>query len=136
MRPRRFYLSESAEKGVNVDLSPLIDVVFLLLIFFIVTTVFVEDTGVDIQKPRATASVDLEKNSILLAVTSDNRIVYGKEEISLNRVRGIVARQIRQKDVPVIIQADTASRTGLFVDVQDECKLAGARRVFISTVQE
>lgn len=132
----RHYFNDDAERGVDVNMSPLIDIVFLLLIFFIVTAVFVEESGVDVQSPQATASLDLEKSSLQIAVTSDGRIVFDQREISLNLVRGIVSRRMEERQVPVVIQADVESRTGLFVDVQDECRLAGAKQVFIATVAE
>ena len=66
---RRFRHSTSTENPSSIDISPLIDVVFLLLIFFIVTTVFVKETGVEISKPRAASSEDLDRQAILIAVT-------------------------------------------------------------------
>ncbi len=117
-------------------MSPLIDCVFLLLIFFIVTTVFVEETGVEIQKPRAAGARDMEQHSIMIALTSDGKIVYGGRQVSLNSVRGLVAQQLRQKEVSVIIIADSNSRTGPLVDLIDECKLAGAKHVSIAAQRE
>jgi biopolymer transport protein ExbD len=129
---KRVTMSEGAERGVDINMSPLIDCVFLLLIFFIVTTVFVEETGVEIQKPRAASAEDLEKQSILIALTSDGRVMFGGREIGINGIRGVVARQLREKDAPVIILADGDARTSPLVDIIDECKLAGARQVSIA----
>jgi len=129
---KRVTLSEQAERGVDVNMAPLIDCVFLLLIFFIVTTVFVEETGVEIQKPQATSAEDLDKHSILIALMADGKVVFGGREIGVNGVRGIVARQLRQKEAPVIILADGDARTSPLVDVIDECKLAGAKQVSIA----
>jgi biopolymer transport protein ExbD len=117
-------------------MSPLIDCVFLLLIFFIVTTVFVEETGVDIQKPQAASAQDMDKHSIMIALTADGRVVFGGREIGLNGVRGVVARQLREREAPVIILADSDARTAPLVDIIDECKLAGARQVSIAAVKE
>lgn len=117
-------------------MSPLIDCVFLLLIFFIVTTVFVEETGVEIQKPQAASAEDLEKNSIMIALTADGKIVFGGREIGINGVRGVVARQLREKDAPVIILADADARTSPLVEIIDECKLAGAKQVSIAANRE
>ena len=72
--------SDSASNE-EINISPLIDVVFILLIFFIVTTVFVEETGVDVTKPQASSAVDLEKNSILIAITDTGKVIYGGREI-------------------------------------------------------
>jgi len=123
-------------KGVQINMSPLIDCVFLLLIFFVVTTVFVEETGVDVQKPRAASARDIEKQSLQVALTEDGGIVYGGRRIGLNSLRGIVAQQLREKMVPVIIIADARARTGPLVDVIDECKLAGARQVSVAARRE
>ncbi|HSV99988.1 MAG TPA: biopolymer transporter ExbD [Sedimentisphaerales bacterium] len=129
-------LSDFADRGVEVNMSPLIDCVFLLLIFFIVTTVFVEETGVEIQKPQATSAQDMDKHSIMIALTPDGRIIYDERQISLASVRGIVSRQLREQEVPVIILADGDARTNPLVDLIDECKLAGAKNVSIAAVRE
>jgi biopolymer transport protein ExbD len=123
-------------KGVQINMSPLIDCIFLLLIFFIVTTVFVEETGLDVQKPRAASARDIEKRSLQIALAEDGTIAYGGRRISLNSVRGIVSQQLREESVPVIIIADARSRTGPLVDVIDECKLAGARQVSVAARRE
>lgn len=129
-------LSDGAERGVDINMSPLIDCVFLLLIFFIVTTVFVQETGVEVQKPQAASAANLEKTGILIAITSEGRIFFGGREIGLAGVRGVVARQLREKDAPVILLADGDARTAPLVDVIDECKLAGAQRVSIAAAVE
>lgn len=120
----------------EINLSPLIDMVFLLLIFFMVTTVFVEETGVDVQKPVAASATKLNKNSILLAVTPRGDIVHEGRALALNAVRGLVARQLRDGVRPVIILADRVAHTGVVVDVIDECKRAGAETVSIAARQE
>jgi len=125
-------LSELDDRGVDVNMSPLIDCVFLLLIFFIVTTVFVEETGVEIQKPQAASAQDMDKLSIMIALRPEGAIVYGGREIALSSVRGLVSRQLREKEVPVVILADSDARAAPLVDLIDECKLAGAKNVSIA----
>ncbi len=132
---RRFrQFDETSEAGV--DISPLIDCVFILLIFFIVTTTFVEETGVDVDKPQAASSVQLKKNSILLAITSSGSVVYGGSEIGVGGVRPLVKRTLARENVPVIIQADRSVNSGLLVRVVDEAKLAGATKVSIATLKQ
>lgn len=121
---------EGTEAGV--DISPLMDCVFILLIFFIVTTTFVEETGVEVDKPQAASSVQLEKTSILLALTAKGEVVYGGREIGISGVQPLVKRMLQKEDVPVIIQADSAAQSGLLVRVIDEAKLAGAVKVSLS----
>jgi biopolymer transport protein ExbD len=129
---RHFSGGEGSEE---INISPLIDMVFILLIFFIVTTVFVEETGVEVNKPQASSSTDLEKNSILIAITAEGRVVYGGREIGPTGVRSTVRRLVQREPMPVIIQADKSVRTELLVRVIDEAKLAGASVVNLSTTQ-
>ncbi|MBE7545830.1 MAG: biopolymer transporter ExbD [Planctomycetia bacterium] len=116
-------------------MSPLIDCVFILLIFFIVTTTFVEETGVEVDKPQAASSVRLEKTSILIALTDKGEVVYGGREIGVSGVQPLVKRMLQKEEVPVIIQADTAAQSGLLVRIIDEAKLAGAVKVSIASRQ-
>ncbi len=125
----------AAEDGgdAGIDISPLIDCVFILLIFFIVTTTFVEETGVEVDKPQAASSVRLEKTSLLLALTEKGEVVYGGREIGLSGVRQLVSRMLQKEEIPVIIQADAAAPSGLLVRVIDEAKLGGAVKVSLAT---
>ena len=116
-----------------IDISPLIDCVFILLIFFIVTTTFVEETGVGVDKPQAASATNLEKSSILLALTEKGDIVYGGRSVGLGGVRPLVKRLTSAEDLPVIIQADRKAPSGLLVGIIDEAKLAGASKVSIAS---
>jgi biopolymer transport protein ExbD len=131
----RFRESDDGGGGEGgIDMSPMIDCVFILLIFFIVTTTFVEETGVDIDKPQAASSVRLEKTSILIAVTAKGEIVYGGRNIGIGGVYPTVKRMLQtEKDLPVIVQADQAAPAGLLVRVVGEAKLAGAQKVSAAT---
>ncbi len=130
-RFNQLHSDENNESGI--DISPLIDCVFILLIFFIVTTTFVEETGVEVDKPQAASSVRLEKTSILIALTSKGEVVYGGREIGVSGVQPLVKRMLQKEDVPVIIQADKEAQSGLLVRIIDEAKLAGAVKVSISS---
>jgi biopolymer transport protein ExbD len=129
----RFRSFSSDDDTSGVDISPLIDCVFILLIFFIVTTTFVDETGVEVDKPQAASAVRLEKNSILIAVTEEGQVVYGGREIGISGVQPLVKRMLQKEDVPVIVQADQKVSAGIFVRVIDEAKLAGATKVSIAT---
>ncbi|QBG47220.1 biopolymer transporter ExbD [Verrucomicrobia bacterium S94] len=131
----RFNSSSEDNSEVAVDISPLIDCVFILLIFFIVTTTFVEETGVEVDKPQAASSVQLEKTSIMIAITQNGEVVYGGNEIGISGIRPLVKRMMQKEEVPVIIQADQNVMSGLLVRVIDEAKLAGAVKVSISTLR-
>jgi len=133
-RVQRVHGSDTEVPEINI--APLLDMVFILLIFFVVTTVFVEETGVAIQRPTAASAEQLDKQSLLIAVTQDGRIVYGGREFPRNGVRGLVAREIREHDLPVILLVDRHADSGTLVDVIDECKLAGAKNVCVAATKE
>lgn len=127
--------SDHDDEEVGIDLSPMIDCVFILLIFFIVTTVFVEESGIEVAKPNANASVKLEKNSILIAISAEGKVVYGGRDIGTTGVRNVVKQLVLEEDMPLIIQADRGAEHGIFRDVYQEAKLAGAKKISFSTLQ-
>lgn len=129
-------LSNESDDNVAIDLSPMIDCIFILLIFFIVSTVFVEETGVTVNKPDVSGASALEKNSILLAVTKDDKVFYGGESIGVQGVIGkIKPLLIETPDMPVIIQGDKEAAHGTVQQVHGQALLAGAMkdRISIST---
>ncbi len=132
---RRFRnFTDSNDSSTGIDISPLIDVVFILLIFFIVTTVFIDEAGVDVTKPRASSAEKLEKNAILIAVTASGQVYQGGRNIGTDGVRSVVAAMLESdKTLPVIIQGDTAAAHGVIVKVIDAAKLAGAQTVSLAT---
>jgi biopolymer transport protein ExbD len=129
--PRRSILSE--DEATEINLSPMIDCIFILLIFFIVTTVFVEEPGVEVVKPAAFLDADLEKNSIIIAITADNKVIYGGKELGVSGVGARVRSLLAKDELPVILQADVAADHGVFSDVWSEVKNAGARKISVST---
>jgi len=117
-------------------MAPLIDMMFILLIFFLVTTTFVQETGLAVTRPKAATAENLRKQSILIAISPSGTIHMENRQVSLMSVRGIVKRALRLKGQPVIIIADEASRTRTLVDVMDECRLAGAKQISIASETE
>ena len=122
-----------ADEETEINLSPMIDCIFILLIFFIVTTVFVEEPGVEIFKPDATVDRDLEKNSVIIAISADNKVVYGGKELGVAGVGARVRQLLKKDELPVIIQADARADHGVFSDVWSEVKHAGAKKISLST---
>lgn len=121
---------KAGKKSIELNIAPLIDMVFILLIFFLVTTSFVRETGVDINRPTAATAVSKEKANILVGITKDDRIFMDRREIDIRAVRANVERALAENpEGVVIVVADRESRTGIAVNVMDECKLAGAKNV-------
>ncbi len=133
MAKKRFRRDDKEE--VEINLSPMIDCIFILLIFFIVTTVFVEETGVEVNRPDASSSVPLEKNSILIAITANDKVVYGGKDIGITGVGPQIKQLLLKEDIPVIIQADEGASHGVFAKVYGEAKLAGAEQINFSTLR-
>lgn len=120
----------------GIDLAPLLDVVFILLIFFIVTTVFVRETGVEVDKPTAVSTQTLQSSVLLIAITQSGEVVYGGTNIGVDGVRATLLQALRQDQRPLVVQADKTVTTELLVKVIDEAKQAGAEQVSIATVNK
>ncbi|WP_320042178.1 biopolymer transporter ExbD [uncultured Desulfobacter sp.] len=123
----------AAKKSLELNIAPLIDMVFILLIFFLVTTSFVKETGVDISRPTASTAVAKTKSTILIGITRDNTIHLDRREMDVRAVRSGVERAMAENpEASVVIVADKDSRTGLVISVMDACKLAGAENVALA----
>ena len=126
-------LQEEIEENVEINLSPMIDCIFILLIFFIVTTVFVQETGIEVNKPEAASTVPLDRGSVLIAISADERVFWGGQEIGLSGVRPTVQRILLLDDVSVIIKADKDASHGMFAKVYGEARAGGAKKIHFST---
>jgi biopolymer transport protein ExbD len=119
-----------------VNMAPLIDLVFLLLIFFMVTTSFVKETGIDVQRPTASTAVLKDKGNILIGVDPNGRIFFEKKQIDIRSVRAHVERCLAENpEGSIVIVADKTSYTGIVVRVMDQCRLAGAKNISIATAR-
>ena len=88
----------------------------------------------EVDKPQAASAVQLEKTSIMIALTAKGEVVYDKRDIGIGSVRAVVRRLLqKESDIPVIVQADETAPTGLLVRVIDEAKLGGAQKVSLAT---
>ena len=128
---RRRNRRKPEEQGL--DLTPMMDIVFIMLIFFIVTTSFVKETGVDINRPNAETAERDEKGNILVAITQNNEIWIDKRRIDLKAVTANIERlKIEYPEGSVIIQADKEARSGLLVETMDQIRLAGVQNISIA----
>ena len=123
------------ETKAEVNLSPLIDMTFLLLIFFMVTAVFVQDSGVKVNKPRAATAETAAQEHLLIALTKDGRIHYGGREVSPAQLPDMVKMAMQGKTLPVLIMADEAAPTGNLVQVIDLCRTGGAMEINLAATR-
>jgi len=128
---RRHHYQQDDETGI--DLTPMLDVVFIMLIFFIVTSTFIKEAGVEVQRPQAQTASPQDKGNILIAITADGQVWMDKKAVDIRSVRAHVERmRVEQPDGAVVVQADQDARTGLVVQVMDQARLAGVRDVALA----
>lgn len=126
-----------SQEETGLDLTPMLDIVFIMLIFFIVTTSFVKETGVEVNRPNASTAVRDERGNILIAITANDEIWIDKRRVDLRSVRANVERlKAENPEGSVIIQADKASKTGFLVETMDQVRLAGVQNVSIAAEQD
>jgi biopolymer transport protein ExbD len=131
MKRRLLYSQQNHVEEINI--SPLIDIVFILLIFFIVTAVFTKETGVDIDRPQALSSQEVDTRALIFSVTSKGQVYYDGREIGFRGVRSIVKRELRRKDRPVVIMVDKDALISDYTKIHDESALAGAKLISMAT---
>ncbi len=125
------------KKTLELNIAPMIDMVFILLIFFLVTTSFVKETGVDINRPSASTAVSREKAGILIGITNDNRIFMESREIDMRAVRVNIERALAENpEGGVVIVADRESSTGVVIRVMDGCRMAGAENISLAASRD
>ena len=125
------------ESGVEINMAPLIDMVFLLLIFFAVSTSFVKEAGIDVQRASASTAEVKERASIMIGLSADGEIYMEGKKIDIRSVRGLVERALAEDpESGVVVVADKRSMTGAVVKVMDQCRLAGAKNVSLAAKRE
>jgi biopolymer transport protein ExbD len=122
-----------AQEEAELDMTPMLDIVFIMLIFFIVTTSFVKESGVTVNTPQAATASNQENANIFIAITASGEVWIDRRPVDPRSVRAIVARlHADNPEGSVIIQSDTNSMTGVLVDVMDQVRLAGVEGIAIA----
>ncbi len=122
-----------ADDDIDLNMTPMLDVVFIILIFFVVSTSFIKESGVDVSRPDARSAERKERGNIMIGITADNQVWIDKRQVDVRAVRANIERlHAENPEGAVVIQADKDSRTGLLVQVIDQSKLAGVREVSIA----
>ena len=125
------------EPAVGLNMTPLIDMVFILLVFFVVNTSFVKETGVEIQRPSAKSAVKQEQATILIAVSREAEIWIDKQRVDLRALRGQIERlHAESPEGSVVVLADSESETGVVMQVVDRARLAGIAKVAVAATEQ
>lgn len=121
------------DEDTGIDMTPMLDIVFIMLIFFIVTTSFVKESGIDVNRPSAATTEKKERASILIGISEVGDIWIQKRKVDVRSVRANVERlKAESPEGGVVIQADKAAKSGLLVQVMDQVRLAGVANVSIA----
>jgi len=127
----------SKDEGAEINITPMLDIVFIMLIFFIVTTSFVKESGIDVNRPSAQTAERKERGNIIIAINANGEIWMDKRKIELRSVRANVERMHAENpEGSVVVLADKAAKTGDLVEVMDQVRLAGIQNVSIATKQD
>ncbi|TNE63245.1 MAG: biopolymer transporter ExbD [Alphaproteobacteria bacterium] len=125
--------AQKNDEEAQIDLTPMLDVVFIMLIFFIVTAVFVKEAGINVVKPEAQTARIQRQVSILIAVRPNDEIWINRSKVELNAVRTNVEKlHAENPKGTVAIQADKESKAGLVMKVYDAVRSAGVEKIAIA----
>lgn len=121
----------------EIGLTPMLDIVFIMLIFFIVSTSFVKEPGIDPQRPQAQTAEAKTRGNILIAISPADAIWMNKKRIQLTDVRPLVEAAVAENpESSVVIVADRQASTGMVIDLMDRARVAGVANVSLAAEPE
>lgn len=136
---RQIVKQQAEESGQQIDLTPMLDVVFIMLIFFIVTASFIKEAGIDVDRPFAETQTSIKNQKIFIALSDNDEIWIDKQAVKPIAVKGIIERMHAENPKgDVVIQADMESRAEIFALVYDAARDAGVpqNKIHIATAEE
>ncbi len=121
------------QEETEINITPMLDIVFIMLIFFIVTTSFIKETGIDPQRPEAVTAVKQERGNILIGISPAGEIWMNKRKIEIGQVRQLVEQAIAETpEASVVIVSDEKAATGVLIDLMDQIRLGGVQNVSVA----
>jgi biopolymer transport protein ExbD len=125
------------DEETEINITPMLDIVFIMLIFFIVTTSFIRETGIDPQRPEAVTAERQDRGNILIGIDSIGRIWMDKREVELGAVRQMVEQARNESpESTVVVIADERSETGILIDLMDQVRLGGILNISVAAQPE
>lgn len=125
------------EQTADIDMTPMLDIVFIMLIFFIVTTSFVKESGIDVNRPTAQTATRKEKGNIIVAIKPNGDVWIDKRLVDIRAVRANVSRLHAEQPLgSVVIAADKETKVKVLTQVMDQIRLAGIMNASIATETE
>lgn len=134
---KSFLIPSRRKSGFHIDVVPLIDVVFVILIFNIMSSTLTQQTGVDVDKPSAQSAGELNRQSILIAVTRDGLIHVNERQVDAGGLQDVLRNLLANNaSGEVVIVADRESSTGVLVGIMDASNLAGAKKISVAALSQ
>jgi biopolymer transport protein ExbD len=122
-------------ENMHIDMVPMVDCIMVLVIFLMVSSAFVNDPGVEVQKPDVAGTLSAEQNVLLIAISADNRIYFDGQEIRAEQVAPVVKAAAIGRSPSLIVRGDKAADLGVFATVYTEAKKSGIQHVQFATAQ-
>lgn len=119
----------------HIDMVPMVDCIMVLVIFLMVSSSFVSDPGVEVQKPDVVGALSTEQNALLIAIAADNRVWFDGQEIRIDQVASVLKQAAVGRSPSVIVRGDRKTDLGVFAQVYAEAKRAGLKQVQFATAQ-
>ena len=121
------------EEETEINITPMLDVVFIMLIFFIVTTSFIKETGIDPNRPEAETAIANTHGNILIAISELDQVWMNKNQVDLAQIRAMVESAVAEiPESSVIIIADEKASTGILIDLMDQVRLGGVANIMVA----
>jgi len=134
---RRRSNRSGSEQTADIDMTPMLDIVFIMLIFFIVTTSFVKESGIDVNRPTAQTATRKEQGNIIVAIKANGDVWIDKRQVDIRAVRANVSRLHAEQPLgAVVIAADKDTKVKVLTQVMDQIRLAGIMNASIATETE
>ena len=125
------------EEDADIDITPMLDIVFIMLIFFIVTATFVKESGIDVTRPDAETAMKQNRVAILIAIRDNNEVWINRRQVDLASVRANVEKlHAENPQGGAVIQADREAETGVLVEIMDQVRLAGVGAISIAAEEK
>jgi len=127
--------THSRFETTHIDMVPMVDCIMVLVIFLMVSSAFVSDPGVEVQKPDVSGAINLDQTALLVAITAENRIYFDGQEIRADQVASVLKQAAVGRSPVVIIRGDRAANLGIFATVYTEAKRSGIQHVQFATAR-
>jgi biopolymer transport protein ExbD len=128
-------IGRSRFEVTHIDMVPMVDCIMVLVIFLMISSAFINDPGIEVQKPDVSGSISADQSALLIAISADNRIYFDGQEIRVDQVAALVRQAAIGRFPSLIIRGDRSSNLGVFAAVYSEAKKSGIQHVEFATAK-